>query len=265
MRFTLILTLFTLIGYAADANEDLLAAVRKGDVAAVKALLDNGANVNAKSPYGATPLFFAANRGNIEIVKLLLERGADVDVKDTFYGATALTWAAEKGRMEILKLLLAKSAAGAGDVLESGVEKGNIEMVKVALAKGGIKPATLTETLMQATADKHTEIVELLRQAGAVPLPKADFQVDPETLKSYAGAYADDRFEIKLNLVDGKLAGGNPGLKLTLDAVDKITFRPAEMPAATIAFNVENGKVISLTFSRGGDSEPTVLKRVITQ
>ena len=54
---------------------------------------------------------------------------------------------------------------------------------------------------------------------------------------------------------DGKLAGGNPGLKLTLDAVDKVTFRPAEMPAATITFNVEHGRVISLTFSRGGGSE----------
>ena len=124
MRFTLVLTLFTLIGYAADATEDLLAAVRKGDLPAVKALLDNGANVNAKSPYGATPLFFAADRGNIEMVKLLLQRGADVDVKDTFYGATALTWAAEKERIDILKLLLAKSNAGADDVLESGVREG---------------------------------------------------------------------------------------------------------------------------------------------
>ena len=67
MRFTLVLTLFTLIGYAADANEDLLGAVRKGDLAAVKTLLDSGANVNAKSPYGATPLFFAADRGNIRV------------------------------------------------------------------------------------------------------------------------------------------------------------------------------------------------------
>src|SRR6266404_1305187 len=157
MRFTLVLTLFTIIGYAADATEDLLAAVRKGDVPAVKALLDSGANVNAKSPYGATPLFFAADRGNIEMVKLLIQRGADVDVKDTFYGATALTWAAEKERIDILKLLLAKSNGGAADVLESGVQKGNLEMVKAALAKGGIKPVTLTAALASATKDKKTE------------------------------------------------------------------------------------------------------------
>jgi|SRR5579862_1103634 len=264
MRFTLVLTLFTLIGYAADTSDDLLAAVRKGDVPAVKALLDNGANVNAKSPYGATPLFFAADRGNMEMVKLLLARGADVDVKDTFYGATALSWAAEKERIDILKLLLAKSAGGADDVLESGVEKGNVEMVKIALAKGGIKPAAMTAALASAEKDKHAEIAEALRQAGAVPLPKADFQVPPEALKSYAGSYASEGSDVKFDVVDGKLTGGNGGFKLTLDAVDKVTFRPAEMPAATITFNVENGKVISLTFRRG-EGQPIVMKRSVTQ
>ncbi len=76
MRLITVLTLYAVIGYASDANEDLLAAVRKQDVPAVKALLDKGANVNAKSPYGATPLFFAADRGNLEIIKILLDRGA---------------------------------------------------------------------------------------------------------------------------------------------------------------------------------------------
>jgi hypothetical protein len=250
MRFPLVLTLFTLIGYAADTSQDLLAAVRKGDVPAVKALLDKGANVNAKSPYGATPLFFAADRGNVEMVKLLLDRGADVDVKDTFYSATAVTWAAEKERVDILKLLLAKSAGGAGDVLESGVDKGN-------------KPAALTAALASAEKDKHPDIAEALRKAGAAPLPKADFQVPPETLKRYAGSYASEGSDVKFDVVDGKLTGGNGGFKLTLDAVDKVTFRPAEMPAATITFNVENGKVISLTFQRG-EGQPIVMKRAVT-
>jgi ankyrin repeat protein len=57
MRLSIVLTLFALNSYAADLGEDLLAAVRKGDIAAVRGLLDKGANVNAKSPYGATPLF----------------------------------------------------------------------------------------------------------------------------------------------------------------------------------------------------------------
>ena len=71
-------------------------AVRKGDAAAVTALLDKGADVNAKFRYGATALFKAAERGNTEVVKVLLARGADVTVKDTFYGATAMTWALDE-------------------------------------------------------------------------------------------------------------------------------------------------------------------------
>src|SRR5258708_18479040 len=159
MRLIIVLTLYAVIGYASDANEDLLAAVRKQDVPSVKALLDKGANVNAKSPYGATPLFFAADRGNMEIIKLLLDKGADVNVKDTFYGATALTWAAEKGRVEIIKLLLTRGAAGADDVLESGVEKGNLEMVEAALETKTVKPEALTSALVDATKENRTEIV----------------------------------------------------------------------------------------------------------
>ena len=94
----------------ADAGEDLLAAVRKGDAARVKALLEQGADVNTKSPYGATGLFFAADRGNMEIMKILLDHGADVKVKDTFYGATALTWAVNKSNVDMVTLLLAHGA-----------------------------------------------------------------------------------------------------------------------------------------------------------
>jgi hypothetical protein len=260
MRLILVLTLCAVNGYPADLGEDLLAAVRKGDIAAVRALLDKGANVNSKSPYGATPLFFAADRGHTEIAKVLIERGADVTIKDTFYGATALTWAAEKERTEIIKLLLAKSASGVEDVLESGVEKGNVEMVKTALDKGGIKPEALTAALAVSAKNNQSDIAELLRKAGAIPPPKADYQVDSETLKSYTGIYAADRFEIKFSLVDGKLTTADAGLKLTLDAIDKTTFRPAEMPAASITFNVEGGKVTSLTFRRRA-GEPMVLKK----
>ena len=58
--------------------------MRKGDLAATTALLDQGADVNAKFRYGTTALFKAAERGHVEIVKLLLARGADATVKDTF-------------------------------------------------------------------------------------------------------------------------------------------------------------------------------------
>jgi ankyrin repeat protein len=40
-------------------------------------LIDKGANVNAKSRDGFTPLHVAAMRGNLPVVELLLESGAD--------------------------------------------------------------------------------------------------------------------------------------------------------------------------------------------
>ena len=86
------------MAFAQNLNDDLLAAARKSDVEAVKGLLAKGADPNAKSPYGATPLFFACDRGNLEIVKILIERGADVNVKDTFYNSTAVTWAVSKNQ-----------------------------------------------------------------------------------------------------------------------------------------------------------------------
>ncbi|HEX3230645.1 MAG TPA: ankyrin repeat domain-containing protein, partial [Pyrinomonadaceae bacterium] len=86
-----------------ELNDQFWEAVRQGDLAAVTALLDKGADVNAKFRYGATALFKAAERGHTEIVKLLLARGADVKVKDTFYGATAMTWALDNDHTEIVR------------------------------------------------------------------------------------------------------------------------------------------------------------------
>src|ERR1700730_8915983 len=126
-----------------ELNDQLFEAARKGDAAAVTALLDQGADVNAKFRYGTTALFKAAERGNTEVVKVLLARGADVNVKDTFYSATAMTWALSNKHIEVVRALLEKSADSVGEVLMSGVRDGNIEFVRVALDRGGLKPDTL--------------------------------------------------------------------------------------------------------------------------
>ena len=51
-------------------------AAKTGDVAAITAALDAGADVNA-SDGTATPLYFAVRRGHLEAAKLLIERGAE--------------------------------------------------------------------------------------------------------------------------------------------------------------------------------------------
>jgi hypothetical protein len=239
-------------------NEQLYEAARKGDAAEVKAVLDRGADVNAKFRYGATALFKAAERGHTEVVKVLIERGADVTVKDTFYGATALYWATDKGHVGVVRAILAKSSDGAGDVLSSGVNAGNAEMVSAALETGKVSAESLTAALVAASSDgQKAAIAEMLRKAGAQPPP----EVDAATLQSYAGKYRGDPGpEITITVRDGKLIAAASGGPLTLFPLDRTTFRPAEFGGVTFTFKVEGGKVTGIDSKQGTNTR--LLKRV---
>ncbi len=233
-------------------NDELWTAARKGDAAAVKTLLDRGADVNAKFRYGATALSYAADKGHVEVVKLLIERGADVNVKDTFYKSPPIIWATLKGHAPIVQALLDKNAEGIDNVLGIAAGEGKVEVVRIVLAKGGAKTESLSSALAAAEKNKHAEIVEMLKKAGAVPPPKADFQVDLETLKSYEGTYRNERaIELTVSIKDGKLIAVQAGQFFTLGAFDKVTFRPLEVEGSMVTFNAENGKVISFTFKQG--------------
>src|SRR5262245_53029070 len=144
-----------------ELNDQLFEAVRKGDAAAVTALLDKGADVNAKFRYGQTALFKAAEKGHAAVAKVLLDRGVDVSVKDTFYGSTAMSWAIQNDHTDVVRLILEKDAGSVDEVLLSGVRSGNDELIKAALDKGGAKPQTLTAALAASSADaKKAAITE---------------------------------------------------------------------------------------------------------
>lgn len=72
--------------------------------ATVKTLLKFGADVNAQSDAGFTPLILAACSGDARITQELLDSGADVR-KTLRSGQTALDHAAEHGYKEIVELL----------------------------------------------------------------------------------------------------------------------------------------------------------------
>lgn len=78
---------------------------------AVNALLDAGANINAKNAYGSTPLHVAAKCSHIHIVELLVRRSADFDATNNgswtplHYGRQAVMNTAR-----IVELLLANGA-----------------------------------------------------------------------------------------------------------------------------------------------------------
>jgi ankyrin repeat protein len=85
--------------------EEIHDVVMLGNLAKVKALLnDNPELVSSKNTGIKTPLHLAAQSDN-KIAKLLLSKGAEIDAKDDD-GMTPLHIAAWKGRKAVVQLLL---------------------------------------------------------------------------------------------------------------------------------------------------------------
>jgi hypothetical protein len=240
---------------AAPPSPDLLLqAVRKGDVAAVRAALDAGVPVDAKFRYERTALSFAADRGHLEIATLLLDRGADANAKDSFYGVAPLVWAAQNGHAAVARLLLARGASGAGGVLESGVEQKSVALVEAAVGSGQLTADELSFALEDAQKAAAADVVAVLGRAGAVPPPKAAFVVDAATLAGYAGRYRekDAPSTVEFSVADGGLQVTFGGPPQALGAFDATRFRLRDNGRVRIAFKVEGGRVQGFTLTQPG-------------
>ena len=163
---------------AAAQDSRLIAAAARGDAVAVRALVAEGAGVDARRADGATALLWAAHRDDLEMVDLLLRAGADVNAADD-NGVTPLERAAENASTAMVeKLLAAGASTRAGRTsgltsLMSAARTGHLEVVETLLRHGADINATTTETrstaLMWAVAGSHAAVVRALLAAGADP------------------------------------------------------------------------------------------------
>jgi hypothetical protein len=225
---------------AGQAEDDLLDAIRKGDAAAVKVLLDQGVGVDTKYRYDRTPLSFAADRGHLEIVTLLLERGADAGAKDTFYGTTPMNWAAIKGHTDVVLALLPRSGSAAAALMAAA--RGNHpQTAEAILATGQVSARDQSYVLEAAERGEDKRVAERLRARGAVPPPPADKTIDPAVLARYAGRYRseqDAKDEFTLKTTEAGLSGDFEGRTFKLGAIDAQNFR-VEGTALTLEMRVE--------------------------
>ncbi len=81
-------------------------AALEGDVATVRRLIAEGANVDEQDANGFAPLHFAAQSHALEVTKVLLESGADIDVTNQFGNTPLLvSMLQSRGRYEEIVLL----------------------------------------------------------------------------------------------------------------------------------------------------------------
>ena len=154
----------------------LIEAARAGDAESVRALLDGGADVNARQGDGATALHWAAHRNSLAATRLLLDAGADPNAANDL-DATPLWLAAENGSAPMTELLL-DAGADPNLTLVMGetplmiaARSGAAETVALLLDAGAFPNATERErdqtALMWAAAEGHADVAQLLIEAGA--------------------------------------------------------------------------------------------------
>jgi ankyrin repeat protein len=163
---------------AAGSAPSLTDAIKTGDRNAVRALLKQRVDVNARESDGTTALHWAARADDLETLRLLLRAGADAKAANR-YGSTPLELAAVNGDASMIEALLQagadpNTAMPEGEtVLMTAARTGRPDALKVLLTHGAdpnAKEAWLGETaLMWAVEENHPEAVTLLIKGGADP------------------------------------------------------------------------------------------------
>ena len=136
-------------------------------------------------------------------------------------------------------------------MLISGVSEDRPELVRRAIESGKLQNETLNVALAAALANnKGDDIVQQLKDAGAMPPP----EISIATLQSYVGRYKGEHGpDVEITFKDGRLFAA-PGAQepLSLWPLDQTTFKPIAFDGATVIFNVEDDKPAGLTFVQDG-------------
>ena len=149
----------------------------RGDVAAIRTLLQQGADVNAAEGDGMTALHWAADRGDSGLAALLLKSGANPGAQTRIGRYTPLHVAAKGGHDVVVRMLVdAKANVGAttttGAVpLHFAAASGSSETVTILLDSGADvnvrEPQWGQTPLMFAAASGRTAAVRVLLARGA--------------------------------------------------------------------------------------------------
>jgi ankyrin repeat protein len=260
-------------------NDALRSAVREGDLPVVQALLDGGADVNAKDENGTTVLMHAVLDADIGVVKLLLSKGADVNAQNK-KGATALLWALHdpdkvkllldhgaripeeavfvaasiSGGSRTLKLLANRGAdlrasKGGFTPLGAATRSGDLDTIRFLIDQGadvGARTRTGFTALYGAASWSDTAaIVSLLLDHGA----------DPKTKVETSGLAAD----VFTPVMAAAMRGDAETLKSLLDRGADVNVQGGDFGRTALLLATTTGRedVVKLLLDRGANPSAT--------
>jgi len=182
MRLSPIAVCLGLAGLASAAEPSLsdrfAVAIERGDVAAVKALVEAGNPADGPIDYGGegvTPLYRAAGQGRTDIVRYLIEKGANVNFRTKEWGHTPLYEAASRGFDDVVELLLAAGAdprardRNGYTAFAVAALGGQVDVAEMLLKHSDVNGADSygNTLLMAATTTGQTEAIRWLVGKGA--------------------------------------------------------------------------------------------------
>ena len=168
----------TMLLWTVGAETPVADAAMRGEVEAVRALLKQGADVNAAQGDGMTALHWAAENGDAEIVAMLIFAGANLEGVTRLGDYTPLHLASKAGQGPAAERLLdagadpnAITSTGAARPLHFAAAAGSARTVTALLDHGAeidAKESQWEQTpLMFAAAFNRVEAVNLLVERGA--------------------------------------------------------------------------------------------------
>lgn len=252
-------------------NYNLMIAASKGYPSEIERLIEKGADIEAETPEGATPLVFAVSNDKTDAVRTILAYKPVVDIITNNY-ETPLLIAVKDGFFDTAELLIRAGAdinyrdKYGATPLHYAALYGYLDLADLLLyydAETDIKTTDGTTALLVSVWSGTPTIADLLLQNGADPENKDNNGFTPFLLASYFGdtvmmniLYKKGAFiyavnNKKYNALDLSIMAGQKAASDFLLKIGNWTDQTAALDPYLIASRYRNKDMISVLKSAG--------------